>query len=151
METLIIDYNQKSPVKKTILIIFGLYFLIFCGYFAFNEAAISRYGLLFYVSIVGAVLALLVFLSYTLWASSKKLLIIDQTRIESNIPSYKFKEEWINVSRVDIVYDAIIIHTNGGRKEKRISLLDIHLKDVNPIKNKMIEFCKYKSIAYTNE
>lgn len=146
MDTLIIDY-KPTPIKRIGRLICGLYFLCFAGFFLFNEVAISRYGLLFYAALVGAILALFLFLSNSLWVSNKKLLSISSSEIASNIKSHKFKIEWVNVSSVSIKDLSISFFIDGGKKEKTIDLSNIHLKDVAPIKHQVRELCKYKNIA----
>lgn len=150
MEPLVIDYKNTDKMRF-VRFVLSIYFLGFCGYFVFSQAAINRFEMLFYTALAGAVISLLGLLFNTLWNGNKKLLKIDRSQIESNIKGAKFKVDWINVSNVKIYDSSIYIYINGGKKEKVIDLSEIHLKDVLPIKNKIIEACDYKSIAYTNE
>ena len=150
MEPLIINY-KKSDTTKIIRVLLAIYFLCFCGYFTFTEAAVDRYGMLFIMSLVGVLISLLVLLINTLWEVNTKLLVIDQSKIEFNIKPNKFKTDWINVSNVKIYNSSIYLYTNGGKKERIIDLSEIHLKDIAPIKRKFIEICEHKTIAYTNE
>lgn len=150
MEPLVIDYKNTDKIRF-VRFVLSIYFLGFCGYFVFSEAAINRFEILFYTSLIGVVISLLGLLFSTLWDRNKNLLKIDRSQIESNIKGSKFKVDWINVSNVKIYSSSIYIYINGGKKEKVIDLSDIHLKDVQPIKNKIMEACDYKSIVYTNE
>lgn len=151
MEPLIIDYRKSDAIGKIVRIVIALYFLGFCGYFVFTEAAVDSYGVLFFVALVGALMGLIILLLNTLWERNKRLLVVDQSKVESNIKPNKFKVEWINVSNVRIYSSSIYFYVSGGKKERIIDLADIHLKDIEPIKNKVMEICKYKTIAYTNE
>lgn len=146
MESLIIN-PQTSKMKNYTLAFVGLYFLLFCGYLVFSEAAIERYYAMFFFAAIGMFVALALFLVNTLWISNKALLKIDNVTIESNIKGSKFKIEWVQVSKVEMTEYDIIFYTDGGRKERRMNLSNILYKEIFPIRNKIEELCEHKNIS----
>lgn len=146
MDALIIA--PKSAKGRRIARAFcGLYFLLFCGYLMFNRAVMEQFNMLFFFSLFGAFLALILFLSNTLWISDKILLKIDEVMIESNVKSNKLRIEWVKVSKVAISESEIVFYTDGGQKEKALQLAALPYGDVNAIKEKVIELCEHKNIV----
>lgn len=150
MNALIIE-NKSPKVSRIIKAFMGTYFTIFCGYFLFTEAAIDSYGLLFFTSAIGALLAITLLLANTLWTSDKKLLTIDNSIILSNISGSKFNEEWVSVSKITIGVSYIIFFVDGGRKQRKLDLSQLFYEDVATVKGKVIELCEYKNISYIND
>lgn len=150
MNALIIE-NKSPKVSRIIKAFMGTYFTIFCGYFLFTEAAIDSYGLLFFTSAIGALLAITLLLANTLWTSDKKLLTIDNSIILSNISGSKFNEEWVSVSKITIGVSYIIFFVDGGRKQRKLYLSELTYNDVPTVKGKLIELCEYKNIPYIKD
>lgn len=147
MEEALIISPKTSTFKRYGRAFTGLYFLLFCGYLMFDKATIEAYHLLFFVSLIGAFLALALFLSNTLWVSDKVLLKIDDVSVVSNIKGNKLKIEWVKVSKLSLSDFEIIFHTNGEQKSKALDLSSLPYGEIEPIREKVISLCEYKNIV----
>lgn len=147
MEETLIILKKRSSVKRYGRAFTGLYFLFFCGYLMFDKAAIEEYHLLFFVSLIGAFLALALFLSNTLWVSNKVLLKIDDISVNSNIKGNKLKLEWVKVSKLSFSDYDIVFYTDGGQKFKTLDLSSLPYGEVVPVREKIKSLCEYKNIV----
>lgn len=150
MNELIINYGL-SKGKKILNIIIGTYLAIFCLYFSITEGVANRFEVLFFSSLIGFVLAAILILSNTLWASGT-IVQIDSNTVDAKITGQNnLKIEWTNVSKINIGISYIIFFVNGGQKQQKMDLSDILYKDVKDIKSKIIEVSEYKNIPYHND
>lgn len=147
MEEALIISPKASTVKRYGRAFTGLYFLLFCGYLMFDKVAIEEYHLLFFVCLVGAFLALALFLSNTLWVSDKVLLKIDDVKVVSNIKGNKLKIEWVKVSKLSLSEFEVIFYTDGGQKSKALELGSLSYSDVAPVREKIVSLCEDKNIV----
>lgn len=150
MDELLINYGI-SKSKKITNIIFGCYLAIFCLFFIISEGVAERFSILFFCSLVGFILSVIVLLGNTLWLPGPSLKI-DINTIESN-PKGKsgLKIDWAKVSSVNIGISYINFSVNGGLKEQKLDLAYLTYDDLKNAKSKIIEGCEYKNIAYKND
>lgn len=148
MDELSINYGISNGKKITNIVIGG-YLALFTLYFCIVEGVASRFSILFFVAMIGFVLAAILVLSNTLWLP-RAVLKIDNTTVTSNL-SVPITIEWTNVSQVNIGVSYIIFSLNGGQKQRKIDLSPLVYDDLKAVKSKVIELCGHKNIAYQND
>lgn len=150
MEELLINYGGNKK-KRIVSIIIGIYLLCFCGYFSISEAINKNFDILFFTSLAGAILSIILVLVY-IFSKSKPVFKINNVDVISNPFHQKtIIVEWVNVNQVNFGPSYITFKTNGGKKEAKVDLSYIMYKDVNDVKAKIIELCEYKNIPYSND
>lgn len=145
-KSLFVIEPPKGGIRKIVLTAISLYFIIYSGYFAFSEAAAGQYKTVFFMSVTGFIIALFLFLSYTLWLSIKDLIVIGEVTIESNVPKNKLKIEWVKVSKISIGDDFIVFYTDGERKKKELDVSQLPYRKVIQMKKYLEDMCNEKCI-----
>lgn len=152
MNELTINYGT-SQTKRIVNIIFGVYFTVFSLYFLINElmATPSRYGLLFFCALAGALIGIAMAVGATMFAS-KPIIKIDNTAIQAGVALDKNQTliEWANVSEMNIGISYLVFIVNG-QKQQKLDLSQLLYKDIVTVKSKAIEICEFKNIPYKND
>lgn len=150
MDELLISYNTDKN-KKIVATVIAIYLACFCAYFCIFEAINNRFAVLFFTSLIGAILSIVLILMYV-FSTPKPIFRVNMNEIDFNPPHQKgIATEWININQVSFGPSYIIFKTNGGKKESKIDLSYVLYKDVKDVKAKIIELCEYKNIPYSND
>lgn len=151
MNELIVNTGIAKP-KRIANIVIGSYLLLFCLYFFVEESMRKSFGLLFYASLIGILLAAIVLFG-SLWAA-KPTIKIDTTSFVAHLPMQKEKDItiiWADVSRVNIGLSYLVFILNGGQNQKNIDLSALSFNDLKLVKSKVIEMNEQKNIPYHND
>lgn len=144
--------GNKSKAARILAIVSGGYFTVFCLYFLIMElmATPSRFELLFFASLIGALLGITLLLRGIL-SRSGALVTIDSNTINVHLPKRDpVIIEWVNVSEATFGVSYVVFLLNG-QKEQRIDLSHLVYTDMRNTKNKIIELCEHKNIPYKND
>lgn len=148
MDGLYIKYGTPK-IKKVGAVIIGIYLAAFCLYFLIIELIEKRYSILFFSSLVGALLSIALILSSVF--TRKPMITINNSEIISNISGSSAHIEWTSVSKVNMGVSYVVFFLNGGQKLQRLDLAILTYKDMKAVKDKITEISEFKNIPYQND
>ncbi|MDO5664189.1 MAG: hypothetical protein Q4G63_02885 [Bacteroidia bacterium] len=148
MEDLKIIYTLPSKVKIFALIAGGFLFALAVG-ISISQALNNKFDFLFYVGIVGTILAALLIFTVTVWRSDL-IIEIDNSEFRIKLPKQRINGSilWETVSQLGIGLSHLTLTTTGTNY--KIDLGNLKYNDLKRIKAKLIEVCEAKSIPYGN-
>jgi hypothetical protein len=149
MRDLEINYSISKNLKY-LAIVSGIYlFGISVGVSIFQVIA-KNYSFLFYVGLVGVVIALILVLVFFLM-HYKPIIVITNEHFQVCLPKQDIDGviEWDNVTQVGIGLSYITFKTHENENYK-IDLENLKHVDIRTIKSKLIEICEEKNIMYSS-
>ena len=148
MEPLIIQYSISKKVKY-ISITAGGYLLLLSLILSIQQAINKNFQFLFYVGVVGTVVAALLLLILTIWQSDVYIEVNNDDFI-IKLPKQEISGviSWESVSEVGIGLSHFTFKTADDNY--KIDLGNLKYNDIKMIKTKLIEICEGKSIPFGN-
>ncbi len=148
MEDLKIVYTLPSKVKIISLIAGGFLFALAVG-ISLSQALHNKLDFLFYVGLIGAVLAALLLFTVVFWQSDL-IVEIDNNEFRIKLPKQRIDGSilWETVSQLGIGLSHLALTTTGTNY--KIDLGNLKYNDLKRIKAKLIEICEARSIPYNN-
>ncbi|MDD3788667.1 MAG: hypothetical protein PHO94_08215 [Petrimonas sp.] len=149
MNELLIKYGISGKLK-VFAIIAAIYFFAISAGLGIYQALQHKFDFFFYVGAAGALLALLLILTVTVWQTDM-IILLNNEGFRLDLPAQKVKGTifWENVTHVGIGLSYLTIQTNANKNYK-IDLENLKYKDLRDIKTKLIEICEAKKIPYNN-
>ncbi len=148
MEELKIKYSISQQVKITSILV-SIFLISMSGTLAIKQVIGNTYAFVFYASIVGILLGAILILMVTIW--QKEIVItIDDKEIDIMLPKQQLggSISWDTVTQVGIGLGHITIESEP--ENYKIDLGNLKYNDLRLVKNKIIEVCESKSIAFNN-
>lgn len=148
MEDLKIVYALPQRLKIISLITGGFLFVLAVG-ISLSQALHNKLDFLFYVGVLGAVLAALLLFTVVYW-QSELIVEIDNDEFRIKLPKQRIDGSilWETVSQLGIGLSHLTLTTTGTNY--KIDLGNLKYNDLKRIKAKLIEVCEAKSIPYSN-
>lgn len=148
MEDLKIVYALPQKVKIISLITGGFLFVLAVG-ISISQALHNKLDFLFYVGVLGAILAALLLFTAAYW-QSEFIVEIDNDEFRIKLPKQRIDGSilWETVSQLGIGLSHLTLTTTGTNY--KIDLGNLKYNDLKRIKAKLIEVCEAKSISYSN-
>lgn len=148
MEELKIEYGISKQIK-IISIINATLLLVTYLILGIRQVTTSNYSYLFYLSLVGIIFSVLLFLIVTVW--QKPIIItIDNDEIDINLPNQKIDGSilWNDITQVGIGLSYITLTSEPT--SYKIDLGNLKYNDLRKVKSKLIEICESRDIPFNN-
>lgn len=148
MNELKIRYSISQYIK-TIAILSATYLLSMSMIIGVKQALANNFAFVFYASLVGIILGILLILTVTVWQSSV-LITIDNETLDIHLPNQKIDGSitWSEVTMIGIGIAHITI--DGNNDNYKIDFGNLKYNDLKKIKTKLIEICESKDIPFKN-
>ncbi len=148
MEELNIKYTISQKVKL-ISLLAGIYLAATTLTLGIMQALEKNFAFVFYASLVGLLLAVLLILTVTVWQKSIVITINNQ-EIDISLPNQQIDGSitWDNVTQVGIGLSYITLTSEPTNY--KIDLGNLKYNDLKRVKTKIIEVCESKEIPFSN-
>ncbi len=149
MNELVIE--DKFPNLQRLATLFSATFLgLWSFYTSFSEVLASRYSTLFYIGIIGLIVAVFSIFSVTIWLP-KPLFVINSESIAPNLADQTNLKPifWSDVADVNIGLNFLKIDLKNA-KTVNIDLSSLRYVDLKSVKSSIMEYCEAKQIPYKN-
>ncbi|NLZ94865.1 MAG: hypothetical protein GX921_03440 [Bacteroidales bacterium] len=148
MTELVIRYAISNRIKLQ-AIIASVYLMIISIVIAVLQLMNSEYNILFFVGIVGVLIAVSLLLSSTI-SQPKPLVRMDNDEFELNFPMQRLATTlfWSEVSHIGIGLSYITLLV--AEEELKVDLEILRYHDLKVLKAKLIEVAEAKTIPYNN-
>lgn len=148
MSELVIRYAISTRLKLQ-AIIASIYLMVISVVMSVLQLINSEYNALFFVGVVGFLIALSLLLSSTI-SQPKPLVRMDNDEFELNFPRQRLKTTlfWQEVSHIGIGLSYITLVVAEQELQVDLEILKYH--DLKVLKAKLIEVAESKTIPYNN-
>jgi hypothetical protein len=149
MKDLEINYSVSKNLKF-LAVASGAYLFVISAGVSIFQAIAGRFSFFFYTGLAGAIVALVLVLTFIL-LHSKPIIVITSEQFLVNLPKQRIDGaiNWENVTQLGIGLSYITIKTNEEESYK-IDLENLKYVDIRAIKTKLIEVCEEKNISYSS-
>lgn len=147
METLTIQYSC-SKLEKTTAISCSTFLFAVSLYLLISEALSNNYKYLFFISIAGAILAIITFFTFSWW-QPRPLIAVNNQSINVSLPKIKNQIiKWGSIKDIAIGGGHLKI---TAEREIFLDFGSLKHSDINRIKSKIVEICETKGITFQND
>ncbi len=147
-----LSIHYKTPkMQQMVALVAGYYFLAGTLGLAVYFALKNQIDILFYLTILGLILAAVLICVFSFW-QPKPLLVINNDVISLHFTDQKLNGdvEWENIKQINIGISYLKIQTITD-KIYAIDLNDLKYNDLKAVKSKIVEMCEMKKIHYEND
>lgn len=146
----LIILNKLPKLQQFSLFVCAAFLGIWSIYVGFTQMMASNLYTLFYVSIVGLIIAVFSILSVTIWLPKP----IFRVSLEGIFPNLSNQSNlkpvlWEDMSDVNVGLNFLKI-TLKTTKTVNIDLSSLRYSDLKDVKSKIVELCESKNIPYRN-